>query len=1361
MSIKKFFIIPGVLSLFTLSSCIVGLGQAVDLEAPVVSITAPDYMANIGKSFIAEGTVSDNVAVTKLVVSFAGHSWTWEKESWSEGTDSSAIFEKQDDGKIKWSIPLSLPENVSDNQYTITVSAYDEMNNTSSTSLQKRTVIYDTTAPVVKITEPSIEYKTYASINTSLNDENYRNLAMLSSYLNGDIEISGLQEEDYTLKNLQVWLCGNNQDEVYWDSGLLDETRRTWTITVPEDEIKLNGIKPSEKTFLQIVTQSTDAANNISAKQSHGWICYWPQADQPWIECNSISSDADSAKKIYPGSQFFGNAYDDDGIKRISTRVFKGEDFKTLVEEKNYSPAEEEMQIFYYLNITAPVESGLYKIQIEGEDVNGRKTETLSGFFKIQDISIPSVSVISPDPNEALLGDKDGEVTFQLKASDDSRVKNIKVVWLKDSSQLLNYIDGDSDLWNKVSGENPRYTDSQSGNKLWNIIPEEGTKSGTRTIHNAQLSINLFEDLNIGLEEGKNILTSQSFIFRVEDDSGKVSTLEYNCQGDNQQPEISFEKLLLKKSDGSLYSFNIDDFTSGRNKLSAIENGDQVQITGKWSDNSTRLWGKDKISSITLKWLTQEIAVTKNADGSWISKPFTPTHSSSISLKASITDFAKNTGSVTAAFTAEAEKPELLSISSSASDGSYSVGKIIPVKMKFNKPVYFTESPVLTLNNGASVSLSRHEGYTTYFFDYTVESGDDTQDLDVIAVTGFTACRDGSAANCAVNIEALNESERNLSHNKNISILTEQITLTNFKLEEDGKELKLIFNHEIRKNSGSITISQKDVDRVPAILTASQYASLLSSNPAFKEYYTKGTNGYSDQGKPDLTAKYILDYKYDADNPELLEMFKASKMNVVKIDISSSAVSIEKNVLKVDLSSAYSLPVKGADYTVSLSNLLVTDIVQGEFKSCEETISLPGVENPVIRIERAKAEFNQETLTASQPLSAGMKIDCQTPGAKITYFYKEKISLYSDNVLNLGNSKNKNYPAAEEITGSDFVLSSEEKMISYKDKVTLKSENKTYKDWQYGMKFFITAKAEKGEDSVKSYNVAAKSLFVFKDDGKVTSDFASKKMGVWLRGGDSETGSNLTAGFPLSWDAKDTDGIALLTETSLNGTIYWYYITWELPTKAYLTTLAGKVKANSFEKGPSKWYWSSNAWVPFRQFYPLYPGESRTVETGKYSEVWGQTRGSFSWSGYGSSSATPTHTPSEEVAVYNAHIGGSEILSKVIDLSANSSWNQAGPFAVPSNGSLKQGSKIAIIYEETFDEEVEMWLQLVSGYWSTKLTEQTRVSGAAISNEKILPSDSSGVIYYTLSSYEAAKLKNEGLLVCGYGLKITSIQIIM
>ena len=92
MSIKKFFIIPGVLSLFTLSSCIVGLGQAVDLEAPVVSITAPDYMANIGKSFIAEGTVSDNVAVTKLVVSFAGHSWTWEKESWSEGTDSSAIL---------------------------------------------------------------------------------------------------------------------------------------------------------------------------------------------------------------------------------------------------------------------------------------------------------------------------------------------------------------------------------------------------------------------------------------------------------------------------------------------------------------------------------------------------------------------------------------------------------------------------------------------------------------------------------------------------------------------------------------------------------------------------------------------------------------------------------------------------------------------------------------------------------------------------------------------------------------------------------------------------------------------------------------------------------------------------------------------------------------------------------------------------------------------------------------------------------------------------------------------------------------------------------------------------------------------
>lgn len=106
MSIKKFFIIPGVLSLFTLSSCIVGLGQAVDLEAPVVSITAPDYMANIGKSFIAEGTVSDNVAVTKLVVSFAGHSWAWEKESWSEGTDSSAIFESRMTEKSNGQFPF-------------------------------------------------------------------------------------------------------------------------------------------------------------------------------------------------------------------------------------------------------------------------------------------------------------------------------------------------------------------------------------------------------------------------------------------------------------------------------------------------------------------------------------------------------------------------------------------------------------------------------------------------------------------------------------------------------------------------------------------------------------------------------------------------------------------------------------------------------------------------------------------------------------------------------------------------------------------------------------------------------------------------------------------------------------------------------------------------------------------------------------------------------------------------------------------------------------------------------------------------------------------------------------------------------
>lgn len=1345
------------ISLTAFTSCVVGLGNSVDLQAPVVEITSPDYMANVSNSFTAYGSAKDNTEVTKLLITFAGSTWTYQNGAWSEGTPEGATFEKADDGSVKWSMPLTLQEDVKDDQYTIMVSAYDKRNNTSNTSVQTRTVIYDTTAPLVTITSPVIKYKSNSEIKSAYSSDDYRDFSLITNYLNGDIEISGYQDEDYSLKELHVWLCGNSESEVYWDSGSITENLRNWTVTAKESEIKKDGEKITEKTFMQIITESVDAADNSSQKKSQGWICYWPASKTPWITCDSISSVEGDANQIYPGTNLQGNVYDDEGIKNISLQIYSDTSYDSLLSEKKVDlDGDTDLSNFYLWGITVPQKTGTYKIKINAEDVDGNPAVEIEGYFKILDISAPAISLSSPDQNESLFGDKDGNVDFKITASDDSAIKNIKMLYLKDTSLLLNFLDGEYEGWENVSSTNTSYTDAENGNILYYIDVGDGTKEGTRTLYYPVKKINLFDDLNIGLGEGKTSLTSQTFIFRVEDNSDKTSTLQYSCSGDTQKPQIEFDKFIVTKADGTVSEYSISELTQGK-KLGNLESTDSFEITGKWSDNSSDVWGKDKISDISLEWGSSKIPVTKNADGTWTTSSFTLQTSSYISLKASLTDYAQNTGSVSAAFMAEAEKPELLSISSTASDGTYTKGQTISLKMKFNKAVEFSGSPTLTLNNKKILSLTKNENGTTYYFDYTIGQDDDIGELDVEAVGGYTDCTDSSNTSCKIDIDALNESGTNLAGNKNIAILTKEIALNSCVLSDDGSLLTLKFNHAVNKNTGSITITQNNLDRVPALLTTKEYADLVALNSTFADYYTKGTNGYSADGVADLSAKYILNYDTEASDSTLVGMYKDAKKHIVTIAISSSAVKVSDSTMTIDLSSSYALPVKGASYTLTLPDFLLTDIVNADFEKTEKTISLSGVEEPVVRIQKSKASFDSESLTANQPMTSEFKIDCQTPGASLTYSVNPLISKASDNVLDLGTSKNTNYPVAKNpLSASSFT----EANTAYSSAITLGNESvDSLENWQWGAKYAIHAKATKGSASKEAYNLAAKSLFLFKDDLKKVT---KKNVAVCLRGGDSQEGTSLTAGFPLSWDASDTDGIAILTNVTSSGTSYWYYTSWDLPTKAYLTTLAGKVNKNSGTKGPSKWYWSSNAWTPFRDFYPLYPGESRTVETGAYEYVWGNHRGSFSFTGYDeSSTSTPTHDPSTEAATYDSNVGGTIVIDTVIDMSKEK--NETDVIKIKDYVTLKEGDKIAFIWVPTFgeDEEVSMWMTIKNSWWQT-LTTKSAITGGSISNEKITPSSSTGgVIYYTLNASDLKAITGtDGIFLQGYGLKITSIQVV-
>lgn len=77
------------------------------------------------------------------------------------------------------------------------------------------------------------------------------------------------------------------------------------------------------------------------------------------------------------------------------------------------------------------------------------------------------------------------------------------------------------------------------------------------------------------------------------------------------------------------------------------------------------------------------------------------------------------------------------------------------------------------------------------------------------------------------------------------------------------------------------------------------------------------------------------------------------------------------------------------------------------------------------------------------------------------------------------------------------------------------------------------------------------------------------------------------------------------------------------------------------------------------------------------------------------------------------------------------------------------------------DEEVSMWMTIKNSWWQT-LTTESAITGGSISNEKITPSSSTGgVIYYTLNASDLKTITGtDGIFLQGYGLKITSIQVV-
>lgn len=748
-------------------SCDIGLGEAVDLTAPQVTIAAPAVSQSVAKEFVITGQASDDIGLRSITVDIEGTGYTekfqWASNSWkklSNGAwvDYKAAKSTGTPNSVLFSIPVNASRAQSGHEYTITTKVTDLSGNEGAKSKDERSIIIDTTEPVVSIIEP---VRLMAADDSEFDDYVLQNNSVLPKIKNRKFTISGSQKEDTKLDYLVVYL--DTETDVITLGSVTEypvanplvkkvitgSNLRNWSTEVSDTEFSDQNICTGTH-ILRLVTESHDQAGNIEIK-SHGWFKFDNGADIPWVVAafgqDNLSDSKIPANSTYPRCSLQGQAYDDDGLKSISIKVYE-EDGETLIQDcsvKAATLAAEGNPTYKAWSFNALSETKSCVVKVSCTDVNGVTSDEVVRYLTISDVNPPNISNLSPANGTSVLGNASGKFTFSGQVDDDGSIKFVKIVRIKNDTDQMNYFDKDYEGWTNCTSTTAPYVDG-NGNKVWMLsLSNETTNAQNRKVCTWSKEFNIFTDF--GINGTTELLTNQKFIILAQDAGDSANIEAYTLQGDIDPPEISIEYIYVKDSVNTTpYEWKDEPIELRKpfNRDSSTQRiSDKIKLSGTWEDNSTTNWSdKTKHGELVLKVSDKQVSVTVNNNGTWETGFFTPTDSSVSVITAEMKDWAGNKANASRSYYVNSSTPVLSRIGAETADGAYNAGKTIEITMEFNKAITFEEGtadPYLVLNAGPTGNKRTavyDSGNKTskHVYKYTVMAGDDPVDASGKAV---------------------------------------------------------------------------------------------------------------------------------------------------------------------------------------------------------------------------------------------------------------------------------------------------------------------------------------------------------------------------------------------------------------------------------------------------------------------------------------------------------------------------------------------------------------------------------------------------------------------------------------------------
>ena len=426
---KVLLALSAFISLFWISSCDsdIGLGQEVDLIAPVLTVESPSNNAFVPRNFSIEGIATDNIGCEKI---------RFDYKYKINGTEYTGTKECGVDGD-RFSCPFTFDKDV---EVSFEITALDKNKNGSEYSSASKTYIIDSNDP--KVGKVAIRRGSYIARLLPLEDftTEYTGKTALRNnpenkdyFQNKNFVLYSTLKDSYGIGGAKIELYEGSEKII--EKTMPDNTENKFSPEFSFTESELVAARPSLATgvhYIKPVLVARDNAGNIVSDEKE-YFAFESAYDVPHVKYNTMIGDADNGGKITVGAE--GSVpitvFDDDGIASIKYKFVKDSDFTTVDDVSGYSSVTVESGLRdKSFDLTAPSIDGPYKLVMKIADTNSPATEYLKAIdLKVTNGDAATIIIESPQEN-SVPSLSAGNFTIKGYTIDNQSVNKIAVAWL-------------------------------------------------------------------------------------------------------------------------------------------------------------------------------------------------------------------------------------------------------------------------------------------------------------------------------------------------------------------------------------------------------------------------------------------------------------------------------------------------------------------------------------------------------------------------------------------------------------------------------------------------------------------------------------------------------------------------------------------------------------------------------------------------------------------------------------------------------------------------------------------------------------------------------------------------------------------